>query len=132
VSSRSFSRVLVVLILLIPFGLSSQTRGRRGGASKAPSHPEAFKGVVVTFDGTLKKLTKKEITIEASSNHELVTFRRNKTTKFLENDADIKPEAIDLEAAVTVDATEDVDLKLMAVSVKVGTAKKTEGELKPK
>jgi len=104
-------------------------RGRRGGTSAAPAHPEAFKGVVVTFHGQLKKLAKKEIIIESSEdNHELLTFRRNKATKFLENDAEIKPALIDLEAVVTVEASEDVDLKLMAVNVIVGAPHKVEAK----
>ena len=114
----------------MPAALDAQMRGRRGGgASAAPAHPEAFKGVVVTFRGQLKKLTKKEIIIESDEgNHELVTFRRNKATKFLENAAEIKPTLIDLETVVTVDASEDVDLKLMAVSVSVGAPKKAEAK----
>jgi hypothetical protein len=98
-------------------------RGRRGTSSSAAVHPEAFKGVVVTFRGALKKLTKKEIIVELVDSHELMTFRRNKATKFLDNDAEIKPGAIDFESVVSVDASEDVDLKLMAISVSVRTPK---------
>jgi hypothetical protein len=116
----------MTLLLLIPVALPGQMRGRRG---VSPAHPEAFKGIVVTFHGTLRKLSKKEIIIEsAGENRELVTFRRNRTTKFLENDAEIKPTNIDLETVVTVDATEDVDLQLMAVSVIVGTSKKPQAK----
>ena len=79
--------------------------------------------MVVTFRGALKKLTKKEIIVELVDSHELMTFRRNKATKFLDNDAEIKPGAIDFESVVSVDASEDVDLKLMAISVSVRTPK---------
>lgn len=58
-------------------------------------------------------------------NHELLTFRRNKATKFLDNDAEVKPGAIDLESEVTVNASEDVDVQLMAVTVSVAAPKKT-------
>src|ERR1700680_1433586 len=96
--SRIAPLALVALLLVPPAALDGQMRGRRGGSSSAPAHPEAFKGVVVTFHGTLKKLTKKEIMIESSEdNHELVTFRRSKGTKFFEKDAEIKSGAIDLE-----------------------------------
>jgi hypothetical protein len=119
---------LVTLILAAPRILPGQMRGRRGTSSGATPHPEAFKGVVVTFQGKLKKLTKKEIIIDLVDSHELMTFRRNKTTKFLDNDAEIKPGAIDFESLVTVDASEDVDLKLMAVSVSVGARKKADAK----
>jgi hypothetical protein len=120
---------LMALLVLIPSALDGQTRGRRGTSSNGTPHPEAFKGVIVTFQGKLKKLTKKEIIIESTEeNHELLTFRRNKATKFLDNDAEIKPGAIDFESLVTVDASEDVDLKLMAVSVSVGAPKKADAK----
>ena len=118
--------VLMAVLLLIPAALSGQMRGRRG---VSPAHPEAFKGIIVTFHGALRKLNKKEIIIESTGeNRELVTFRRNKATKFLENDAEIKPTDIDLETAVTVDASEDIDLQLMAVRVIFGTPKKPEAK----
>jgi hypothetical protein len=119
---------LVALVLATPIALPGQMRGRRGNSSGAAPHPEAFKGVVATFRGTLKKLTKKEIVIDLVDSHELMTFRRNKSTKFLDNDVEIKPAAIDFESLVTVDASEDVDLKLMAVRVSVGAPKKADAK----
>jgi hypothetical protein len=116
------------LVLLAPVALDAQ-KGRRGRSSTSSTHAEAFKGIVVTFHGTLKKITKKEILIESGQdNHELLTFRRNKATKFLDNDAEIKPGAIDLESEVTVNASEDVDLHLMAVSLSVGVPKKADAK----
>jgi len=120
--------VLVAFVFLAPIALDGQMRGRRGTSSAAPVHPEPYKGVVVTFNGTLKKLTKKEIIIESADNHELLTFRRNKATKFLDNGVEVKPGAIDMETAVTVDAAEDVDLKLMAIDLSVAASKKSGGE----
>jgi hypothetical protein len=114
----------LALALLAPGALNAQ-KGRRGRSSSATTHPEAFKGIVVTFHGTVKKITNKEILIESGEdNHELLTFRRNKATKFLGNDAEIKAGAIDLESEVTVNASEDVDLQLMAISVSVGAPKR--------
>jgi hypothetical protein len=119
----------MALVLAAPTAVQGQMRGRRGTSSGATPHPEAFKGVIVTFQGKLKKLSKKEIIIESTEeNHELLTFRRNKATKFLDKDAEIKPGAIDFESLVTVDASEDVDLKLMAVSVSVGVPKKADAK----
>ena len=128
--SRSTAGALAVLLLMVPATVEGQMRGgRRGTSSRPATHPEAFKGVIVTFHGPLKKLTKKEIIIEsADENHDVLTFRRNKATKFLENDTEIKPANIDLETVVTVDASEDVDLQLIAVSVIVGTSKKADAK----
>lgn len=118
----------LALALLAPVALDAQ-KGRRGRSSSATIHPEAFKGIIVTFHGTLKKITKKEILLESGQdNHELLTFRRNKATKFLDNDAEIKPGAIDLESEVTVNASEDVDLQLMAVSLSVGVPQKADAK----
>jgi hypothetical protein len=116
---------------LIPLALDGQMRGRRGNPSAGAVHPEPYKGVV-TFHGKLKKLTKKEILIESADNHELLTFRRNKATKFLDNGAEVKAADIDLESAVSIDAAEDVDLKLMAISLNARPSQKGGGEVKGK
>lgn len=130
--ARHLVYAIVALIALSPAFLNGQTRGRRGSSSRVPTHPEAYKGVVITFHGALKKLTKKELIIESADNHELLTFRRNKNTKFLNGDVEIKPTDVDLESQVTIDASEDVDLKLMAMSINVTPAKNDGNETKPK
>ena len=120
---RTAAFALAALLLLLPVVADGQMRTRRGVA--APVHPEAFKGIVVTFNGVLKKLTKKEIVIESGDNHELVTFRCNKSTKFLDGDSEIKPGIIGMETMVSVDASEDVDLKLMAINLNIAPPKKS-------
>ena len=65
---------LMALVLAFPIALPGQMRGRRGNSSGATPHPEAFKGVVATFSGTLKKLTKKEIVIDLVDSHEFDDF----------------------------------------------------------
>jgi hypothetical protein len=121
----------LALALLINLDLNGQIRGRRGNTSAGPIHPAPYKGVV-TFYGKLKKLTKKEILIESADNRELLTFRRNKATKFLDKDAEVKAADIDLESAVSVDAAEDVDLKLMAISLNASPPQRGGGEVKGK
>jgi len=115
---RTALRVSIIAILFTQAAFYGQMRGRRGN-SAAPAHPEAYKGIVITFHGALKKLTKKEIIIESSENHELLTFRRNKATKFLNGTTEIKPTDVDMETQVSIDASEDVDLKLMAISLDI-------------
>lgn len=111
------------ILLLLTALLAGQYRGRRGGAAPdATPHPDAYKGAVVTFQGALKKLSKKEILLLDAENDQLLTFRRNKTTKFFEDGKEVKASVLALESTVSIDATEDVDLKLLAMAVRVATA----------
>jgi hypothetical protein len=52
-----------------------------------------------------------------------VTIRRNKATKFFDNDKEIKATDIDLETPVAIEAHEDTDLKMLAVTVKINAHK---------
>jgi len=90
-------------------------RTRRGVAPGTPI-PGAYKGVAGAFHGKLKELTKKEIMIETDDN-QTVSIRRSGKTKFLKGAQSIKASDIDIETLVTVDATEEADLKLTAVDV---------------
>lgn len=96
-------------------------RGRHGTA--AASGPQPIKGLVVTLHGAVKKLTKNEILIQ-SDEDQLVTLRCSKKTKFSDADGEIKRTAIDLESRVTIDASEDNDLKLLALTIKVDAGNK--------
>jgi hypothetical protein len=106
----------ILAFLLLSPTLQAQ-RGRRGtpggGGISAPPL-----GVVITFHGILKHLTKKEILLLADDNH-IMTIRRVKKTKFLDSDQEIKSTDIDLESKITVYASEDHDLKMLALAVKV-------------
>lgn len=114
--------VSICLVCLFSLVLLGQRRGRP--AYTAPQ-ATAIKGLVVTFHGVLKKLTKKEMLLESDEN-QLLTIRCSRKTKFNDQDGEIKPSDIDLESRISVDASEDVDLKLMAINVKVeSTRKKT-------
>jgi hypothetical protein len=64
----------------------------------------------------LKGLSDKEIMIE-NGDHQIVSIRRSRKTKFLNGKDAIKASDIDLETLVTVVASEDSGLKLTAVSV---------------
>jgi hypothetical protein len=80
--------------------------------------PPAYKDVAGSFHGKLKELNSKEIMIETDDD-QTVSIRRSHKTKFLQGKKSIKPSDIDLETPITVDATEDADLKLTAVNVTV-------------
>ena len=62
---------------------------------------------------------------DRTEDDQLVSIHRSRKTKFLKGTQTIKPSDIDLETLVTVDASEEVDLTLTAVSVTVDTPKKS-------
>jgi hypothetical protein len=70
-------------------------------------------------------MKKKEILIQ-SDDDQLLRIRRSKTTKFTKNDQEIKATDIDLETPIQIEASEDTDLKMVAVNVKVVVPAKTE------
>lgn len=119
---RKLIRVGVLLGIALPALLSGQYYPRaRRGVPNTPN-PGAY-NVAGSFHGKLKDLTSKEITIETDDD-QIVSIHRSRKTKFLKGTQTIKPSDIDLETMVTVDASEDVDLSLTAVSVRVDTPKK--------
>jgi hypothetical protein len=114
-------RVLLLLGIVSPVLLLAQYpypySRTRPGASGTP-HPPAYKDVAGSFHGKLKELNSKEILIETEDD-QTVSIHRSRKTKFLKGKESIKASDIDLETMVTVDASEDPDLKLTAVSVTV-------------
>jgi hypothetical protein len=110
----------LVLSLLLAGLAHGQYRGRRGPAT-ATARAGGLQGLVVTFHGALKKLTKKEILIQSDEN-QLMTIRCSGRTKFLDRDnKKIKPSDIDLETVVSIDASEDLDSKLLAINIRVAS-----------
>ena len=61
-------------------------------------------------------MTHKEIMLQLQTD-QTVSIRRDRKTKFLENDKEIKPESIAVGTPLAVDVKEDIDLKPMAVRV---------------
>ena len=120
------------VLLLVPVMMFGQHRsGRSGSVPPPPSASPDFKDVVATFAGVLKNVTKKEITIDLDESHEIMTFRRNKETKFTSDGAEVKASGIDLESHVIVDAKQDPDSKLRAVAVKAGEQPKAGPDARP-
>jgi len=125
---RTVIVVPVLLALLLP-ALSPAQGGysrRRPSAATATAGP--YTGPAVTFHGTMKALTKKELIMEldaaehteGQTDEQSLTFRVSRKTKFLKNDQEIKPSDIPVGAHLTLDATRDGDLKLSALNVMVG------------
>ena len=110
--------------MVLPALLLAQYYPRPGrGIIPGTPKPGAY-NVAGSFHGKLKDLTSKEITIETEDS-QIVSIHRSRKTKFLKGTQTIKPSDIDLETSITVDATEEVDLSLSAVSVTVDTPKKS-------
>ncbi len=120
---RKMLRAALVLGGLLPAMMLAQypynypyPQARRSVTPGTP-HPPAY-NVAGSFHGKLKELSSKEILIETEDD-QTVSIHRSRKTKFLKGKESIKSSDIDLETMVTVDASEDVDLKLTAVSVTV-------------
>jgi hypothetical protein len=112
-------RVLLLLGTVLPALLLAQypyPYPRTRPVAPGTPVPPAYKDVAGSFHGKLKELTSKEIMIETDDD-QTVSIRRSRKTKFLQGKKSIKPTDIDLETPITIDATEDADLKLTAVNV---------------
>lgn len=118
------SLVAIAMIALCASTLDAQ-RGRRGGGSTASGSraPTPLRGVVIAVHGKLKELSKKSIVVLADDD-KLMTLRRTSKTKFYRDGKAIKPFEIDLESIVTVDVSEDSDLKFLALAVKADPKEK--------
>jgi hypothetical protein len=113
------------LVLLMTAALVAQGRYSRRGAGNSSTSPQpTYKGLTATFHGKLKELTKKEIVI-LNDDDQTVSIRRNGKTKFLSNDGkEIKPTDLETETLITVDVSEDNDLKPTALKVTADPAQK--------
>jgi hypothetical protein len=121
---KAFS-IVVAMVAVLPALLPAQggyyPRPGQNIGPHAPN-PSAYK-VAGSFHGKLKELTAKEIMIETDDS-QIVSIHRSHKTKFLNGAKSIKASDIDIGTPVTVDASEDVDLSLTAISVTVDPPKK--------
>ncbi len=122
----------VLLALLLPARLPAQYSRRRGPAS-ATANSGPYSGPAVTFNGTVKALTKKELTVDLDptdpgAERQSLTFRLSKKTKFLKDDQPVKPSDIEVGMHIALDATRDGDLKLSALNVMVAPLGKPAGK----
>jgi len=116
--SRAKLRAVVsflLLTLLCPLALSQH---RRAAAAGANTEPAPLKGVVISFHGTLQELSKKSLLLAADDN-KLVTMRRSSKTKYFSGDKEIKAGEVFVNDVVSVDASEDNDLKFLAVTIRL-------------
>ncbi len=121
------TKVLALLVPVILLGQTGYPRAQRRASPKSTTTTNVNKGLAGTFHGTLKELSGKEIVIQSNEN-QTVSIRRSRKTKFLRDDREIKPSEIPLNTPLSIDATEDIDLKPVAISVTVDSPKKTSGK----
>jgi len=127
---RTRTLLLATVALLVSVLSSAQTsypRTRRSTSSKGPTPAGTYKDLAGTFHGKLKDISGKEIVIE-NEESQIVSIRRNRKTKFLKDEHEIKPSEIAHDTPVTVQASEDIDLKPMALTVTVDSAPKKTDE----
>ncbi len=108
----------LTLVLLIAVTLSAQRYPRSRGVANSTTALPAYKGLTATFHGVLKELNKKEIVIQ-NDEDQTVAIRRGGKTKFFKGDREIKPKDLETGTLVTVDVSEDNDLKPTALKVTV-------------
>lgn len=110
------------LLLLVPILLTAQDRTPPRGAGASTKSTGAYNLPAVSFHGTVKSISGKEIVI-VSDEEQQITIHRTRKTKFLKDDKAIKPGDIAEGSLVTVDVTKAADLSLSAVNVFVNEAK---------
>jgi len=120
---RQIAIVTLLLAILLPARSPAQYSRRRGPVS-ATANSGPYNGPAVTFNGTLKALTKKELIVDLDptdpgAERQSLTFRFSKKTKFLKDEQPIKPSDLEVGAHITLDATRDGDQKLSALNVMV-------------
>ena len=126
---RHIAMFLLLLALLPPARLPAQYSRRRGPVS-ATANSGPYGGPAVTFNGTVKTLTKKELIVDLDptdpgADRQSLTFRLSKKTKFLKDDQPVEPSDIEVGTHISLDATRDGDLKFSALNVMVASPGKT-------
>lgn len=124
---RHIAIFTLLLALLLPAQSPGQYTRRRSTSATANSGP--YGGPAVTFNGTVKVLTKKELTVDLDpadpdTERQTLTFRLSKKTKFVKADQPIKASDIEVGTHISLDATRDGDLKFSALNVMVGPTAK--------
>jgi hypothetical protein len=114
----------VLLALLLPARSPAQYYPRRRGPVAATANSGPYTGPAVTFNGTVKVLTKKQVIVDLDpadpgADPQSLTFRLSKKTKFLKNDQPIKPSDIEAGTHISLDATRDGDMKFSALNIMV-------------
>jgi hypothetical protein len=122
---RYIAILTLLLGLFLPARLPAQYARRYPATATANAAP--YNGPAVTFNGTVKTLTKKEVIVDLDradpgADPQSLTFRISKKTKFLKDDQPIKLSDVEVGTHISLDATRDGDLKLSALNVRVASS----------
>ncbi len=110
-----------IAALLAPALLFGQYRRMRGPVAGTTPQSDL---PAVTFQGSLRAITKKDLTIEvADASDQSLTFRITHKTKFTKDGKEIKRADISVGTLIAVDATRDPDQKFSALNVLVNPPK---------
>jgi hypothetical protein len=103
-------------------GSSTYPGGRRQPRDTINQVPEQ---ALATFNGTVRSLDSKSLTLEGDQS-QMMSFRCSKKTTFYDGSKKIKPKAIEPGAVVIVEGKEGPDGKPEAVNVRLQPAKKSQ------
>ena len=114
----------LALVLLLSVTLEAQRYSRRPLSNNSANPLPEYQGLTATFHGKLKEITKKEIVL-LNDDDQTVSIRRNAKTKFFSKDAkEVKPTELETDTVVTIDVSQDNDLKPTALKVVADAAQK--------
>ena len=121
----------LILLSWLPGSMPGQYVRRLPSAAAAQAGP--YNGPAVSFNGTVKAITKKQIIVDvdrgdSAADPESLTFRVSKKTRFLKDAQPIKPEDIARGTHISLEATRDGDNKFSALNVTVAAADTKAGE----
>ena len=102
------SVVLVVLALLVQGPVAAQSRrgGVRQSASKAAGTDPSLTAAVATFNGTIKAISKKDITVDLDSGN-TVEFKLSKKTEFFVGEKKVTVKDLTPETLVKIEGNKD-------------------------
>ena len=114
------SVVMIVLTLLAELPVSAQTRrgGARQSTSKAAGTDPSLTAATATFNGTLKAITKKDVTVDLDSGN-MVEFKLSKKTEFYFGEKKVTAKDLVAEAVVKIEGNKDVFGYLTATKISV-------------
>lgn len=98
---------LVVLALLVQGPVAAQSRrGVRQSASKAAGTDHSLTAAVATFNGTIKAISKKDVTVDLDSGN-TVEFKLSKKTEFYVGEKRVTVKDLAPEAQVKIEGNKD-------------------------
>ena len=98
--------VLVFLAMLAESPVMAQSRRVRQSTSKAAGTDPSLAVAVATFNGTLKAVTKKEVTVDLDSGN-TVEFRLSKKTEFYLGEKKVALNDLATESTVKIEGNKD-------------------------